>query len=123
MLPDEGESRQVVVETYPGMPGFIVVALRTVLAECPLMNIVLPVAAIAGSIQLSIFGAFDMAGRAFQFSVTATQWELGFGVMVKRRQVPTSDLVTVTAFFTVRSLVNIIVAMAAVTAADTGIRF
>ena len=123
MLSYERKSSQIVVETDPGLPGLIVVALRTVLAECALMNVVLPMAAIAAGLQLSIFGASNMAGRAFQVSVTTLQWKIGFGVMVEHRQVPTPDLVTVTALFTVRSLVSIIVAVAAVAAAHAFVGF
>lgn len=118
MLSYERKSSQIVVETDPALPGLVVVALRTILAECTLMNVVLPVAAIAVDFQLSIFGASDMAGPAYQFSVAAPQRKIGFGVMVELRQMPTPDLVAVAAFFTVRSLVSIIVAVAAVTAAD-----
>jgi hypothetical protein len=38
--------------------------------------------------------------------------------MVEHRQVPTPDLVTIATFFTVRSFVNVVFAVAAVTAAD-----
>jgi len=123
MLPNERKSSQIVVETDPGLPGRVVVALRAIFAEGTLMNVVLPVAVIAVGIQLSVFGASDMAGLAFQVSMTTAQRKTGLGVMVELRQVPTPDLVTVAALFAIRSLVNIIVAVAAETAADAFVRF
>jgi len=122
MLPDERKSSQIVVETDPGLPGLIVVALPTVLAKCALMHVVLAVAASAVGFQFAVFGASDMAGLAFQFSVATVQWKIGFGVMVEHRQVPTPDFVTVTALFTVRSLVSIIFPVTAVTVTDAFIR-
>jgi hypothetical protein len=122
MLSYKWKSSQVVVEADPGLPGLVVVALRAILAERTLMYVVLPVTVIAAGFQLQVCGTSNMAGLAFEVRVTAPQRKIGLGVMVEHRQVPAPDLVTIAAFFTVRSFVNVIVLVAAVTAADAFIR-
>jgi hypothetical protein len=101
VLSQQWEFTQFVVETNPFLPGPVVVAACAVLTECALMNVILAVATMAIGLQLAIFDATDMAGLADQFRMSTPQRKPGFCVMVEGCQMPSLDVVAVTALFTV----------------------
>jgi hypothetical protein len=80
-----------------------------------LVGIILLVAAIAGGVDFPAFGAGEMASRAQQVLVPALEREVGFGVMIKGRKFPSFGGVAILALLAIRSFMNIVSTMTAIT--------
>lgn len=115
MLADEREAAQIMVESNFFLPGNFIVTLPTLGALLFLMNIVLFVTAVTGGINFLCFSANRMTCLADQIFMRAVEREIGVCVVVKFCVLPSSDDMTVLAFFTVQLVMNIIGTMAAVT--------
>ena len=80
-----------------------------------LVGIILLMAAIAGGVDFPAFGAGEMASRAQQVLVPALEREVGFSVMIKGRKFPSFGGVAILALLAIRSFMNIVSAMTAIT--------
>ena len=115
MLADEWKTAQVMVESNFMWPGNFIMALVTFVALLIFMDIVLFVAAVTDRINFFGFGANCMTCLACQIFVRAVECEIGVCIVVKFCIDPSSDDMTVLAFFTIQLVMNIIGTMAAVT--------
>ena len=90
-------------------------ALIALVALVILVNIVLLVAAVTGSINFLGAGTDQVTCLADQVFMRTVEREIGVCVVVKFCILPSSDDMTVLAFFSVQLVMNIIGTMAAVT--------
>ena len=121
VLPYQRKTAEVVIESNVFEPAPVVVTTRAGFAQPALVRVVLPVATVTIGFQFAFFHSVDMAGFANQPGVPALQRKVGVGSVIEARHVPTLDFVAIAAVFTVRPLVNIFVAVAAVTIAHLAV--
>ena len=115
MLADERETAQIMVESNFFLPGNFIVTLVALGALFIFMNIVLFVAVVTSGINFLCFSTNCMTCLADQVFMRTVEREIGVCVVVKFCILPSSDDMTVLAFFTVQLVMNIIGTMAAVT--------
>ena len=82
-----------------------------------LVGIIRLVAAIAGGVDFLAFSAGEMASHAQQVFMPAFEREVGFSVMIKGRKFPSFGGVAILALLAIRSFMNIVSTMTAITVA------
>ena len=115
MLANQWENTQVMVKAYLVLPRNLIVTLATLGALFFLVDIVQLMAAVTGGIDFPGFITGKVASLAHQFFMSTLQREVGFSVMIKGRDIPSSGCVTILTLLAIPPLVNVVSAMAAVT--------
>jgi len=115
MLANQRENTDVMVKPNLVLPGNLVVTLAAVGALFLLVGIILLMAAIAVGVDCPGFSAGKMAGRAQQLFMLTLEREVGFSVMIKGCKLPSPGAVTILALLAIRSFMNIVSSMTAIT--------
>ena len=115
MLTNQWENTDVMVKPNLVLPGNLVVTLAALGALFLLVGVILLMAAIAGGVDCPGFCAGKMAGCAQQVFMSTLEWEVGFSVVIKGCKLPPPGAVTILALLAIRSLVNVVSTMTAIT--------